>query len=88
MGLRALDEVTELAQNKKRGYKGAELLVADRGSFQLFLGESDLRLRAAKALCVETLEEAWELVWPGHHSPATAAGPPEGVGDIRHRGGL
>ena len=56
MGLRALDEVTELAQNKKRGYKGAELLVADRGSFQLFLGESDLRPRAAKALCVETLE--------------------------------
>ena len=71
IGRRALDEVTELAQNKKRGYKGAELLVADRGSFQRFLGESDLRLRAAKALCVETLEEAWELVCQGITPPPT-----------------
>ena len=65
VGRRAIGEVTELAQSKKRGYKGAEPLVADRGSFQRFLGESDLRLRAAKALCVETLEEAWELVCRG-----------------------
>ena len=71
IGRRALDAVTELAQNKKRGYKGAELLVADRGSFQRFLGESDLRLRAAKALCVETLEEAWELVCQGITPPPT-----------------
>ncbi len=71
IGRRALDEVTELAQNKKRGYRGAELLVADRGSFQRFLGESDLRLRAAKALCVETLEEAWELVCQGITPPPT-----------------
>ncbi len=69
VGRRALDEVTELAQSKKRGYKGAELLVADRGSFQRFLGESDLRLRAAKALCMETLEEAWELVCQGITPP-------------------
>tara|TARA_B100001179_G_scaffold148977_1_gene108195 strand:- start:127 stop:822 length:696 start_codon:yes stop_codon:yes gene_type:complete len=69
VGRRAIDEVTELAQSKKRGYKGAELLVADRGSFQRFLGESDLRLRAAKALCVETLEEAWELVCRGITPP-------------------
>ena len=71
VGRRALDEVAELAQNKKRGYKGAELLVADRGSFQRFLGESDLRLRAAKALGVETLEEAWELVCQGITPPPT-----------------
>ena len=69
VGRRAIDEVTELAQSKKRGYKGAEPLVADRGSFQRFLGESDLRLRAAKALCVETLEEAWELVCRGITPP-------------------
>ena len=68
-GRRALDEVTELAQNKERGYKGAELLVANRGPFQQFLGESDLRLRVAKALCVETLEEAWGLVCPGITPP-------------------
>lgn len=59
---RALDEIAELAKNKKRGYRGTEALIADRGSFQRFLGESDLRLRAAKFLCLETLEEAWELV--------------------------
>jgi alkylation response protein AidB-like acyl-CoA dehydrogenase len=59
---RALDEITELAKTKKRGYRGSEALIADRGSFQRFLGESDSRLRAAKALCVEVLEEAWALV--------------------------
>ncbi len=62
IGRRALDEITDLAKTKKRGYRGTEALIADRGSFQRFLGESDLRLRAAKALCLETLEEAWELV--------------------------
>ena len=51
-----------MANTKKRGYRGTEALIADRGSFQRFIGESDLRLRAAKALCLETLEEAWELV--------------------------
>ncbi|MCH7735933.1 MAG: hypothetical protein IH872_00875 [Chloroflexi bacterium] len=69
VGRRALDEVTELAQNKKRGYKGTQALVADRGSFQRFLGESDLRLRAAKALCMETIEEAWESVCQGITPP-------------------
>ncbi|MED5207675.1 MAG: acyl-CoA dehydrogenase family protein [Chloroflexota bacterium] len=59
---RALDEITELAKTKKRGYRGTEALIADRGSFQRFLGESDARLRAAKALCVAVLEEAWNLV--------------------------
>lgn len=71
IGRRALDEVTELAQNKKRGYKGAQALIADRGSFQRFLGESDLRLRAAKALCMETIEEAWESVCQGITPPPT-----------------
>ena len=69
VGRRALDEVTVLAQNKKRGYRGTELLVADRGSFQRFLGESDLRLRAAKALGMETIEEAWESVCQGITPP-------------------
>ena len=66
---RALDAVTELAKQKKRGYRGNEVLVADRGSFQRFLGESDLRLRAAKALCMETIEEAWESVCQGITPP-------------------
>jgi alkylation response protein AidB-like acyl-CoA dehydrogenase len=62
IGRRALDEIIDLAKTKKRGYRGTETLIADRGSFQRFLGESDMRLRAAKSLCLETLEEAWELV--------------------------
>ena len=69
VGRRALDAVTELAKQKKRGYRGNEVLVADRGSFQRFLGESDLRLRAAKALCIETIEEAWESVCQGITPP-------------------
>jgi alkylation response protein AidB-like acyl-CoA dehydrogenase len=71
VGRRALDAVTELAQAKKRGYKGNETLVADRGSFQRFLGESDLRLRAARALVLDTIEEAWESVCQGVTPPAT-----------------
>ena len=69
VGRRALDAVTELAKQKKRGYRGNEVLVADRGSFQRFLGESDLRLRAAKALCMETIEEAWASVCQGITPP-------------------
>ena len=71
VGRRALDEVTDLAQSKKRGYKGTQALIADRGSFQRFLGESDLRLRAAKALCMETIEEAWDSVCQGITPPPT-----------------
>ena len=41
---RALDEIMKLAKTKKRGYRGSEALIADRGSFQRFLGESDARL--------------------------------------------
>ncbi len=69
IGRRALDEITDLALNKKRGYRGSEKLIADRGSFQWFLGESDLRLRAAKSLCMETIEEAWDLVCQGITPP-------------------
>ena len=69
VGRRALDAVTELAQTKKRGYRGSEALVAARGSFQRFLGESDLRLRAARALVQETIEEAWASVCQGMTPP-------------------
>jgi alkylation response protein AidB-like acyl-CoA dehydrogenase len=65
VGRRALDAVTELALSKKRGYRGSAELVADRGSFQRFLGESDLRLRAARNLVLETIEEAWASVCQG-----------------------
>ena len=65
VGRRALDAVTELALSKKRGYRGSTELVADRGSFQRFLGEADLRLRAARHLVLETIEEAWASVCQG-----------------------
>ncbi|PKB78867.1 MAG: hypothetical protein BZY88_16220 [SAR202 cluster bacterium Io17-Chloro-G9] len=71
VGRGALDAVIELAQSKSRGYLGSMSLIADRGSFQRALGESDLRLRAARALALETIEEAWESACQG----ITPAGP-------------
>lgn len=65
VGRRALDAVTELAQSKLRGYSSTTLL-ANRSSFQRALGECDLRLRAARALNVEILDQAWESVCQGH----------------------
>ena len=69
VGRRALDAVTELAQTKRRGYRGTMSLIADRGSFQRFLGESELRLRAARALVLETIEEAWDFASQGITPP-------------------
>lgn len=69
VGRRALDAVTELAQTKKRGYRGTMSLIAERGSFQRFLGESELRLRAARALVLETIEEAWDFACRGITPP-------------------
>ena len=64
VGRRALDAVTEVATAKTRGYNSSNLL-ADRSAFQGALGECDLRLRAARALNVEILEEAWQSVCNG-----------------------
>ena len=69
VGRRALDAVTELAQTKRRGYRGTMSLIADRGSFQRFLGESELRLRAARALVLEIIEEAWDFASQGITPP-------------------
>ena len=69
VGRRALDAATELAQTKARGYLGRMSLIADRGSFQRALGDSDLRLRAARALVLETIEEAWDSVCQGVTPP-------------------
>jgi indole-3-acetate monooxygenase len=40
-------------------------VIGDRPVFQRFVGESDLRLRAARALVVELQERAWEEVCAG-----------------------
>jgi len=61
---RVLDDLAALAMRKARGYI-ARTTLADRGVFQAFLGEADLKLKAARALCLETgarmLQEAGEL---------------------------
>ncbi len=61
---RALDAIIALAQSKHRGYTAASSL-AMRSAFQRALGEDDLRLRAARALVVEILEEVWARVSQG-----------------------
>ena len=57
---RALDAVTALAAGKSRGLKLAPLV--GRGTFQRFVGEAELRLRAARALAVELNDAAWTTV--------------------------
>lgn len=65
---RALDVVTALAGGKSRGLKPAPLV--GRGTFQRFLGEAELRLRAARALAVELNEAAWTTVGIGERLTA------------------
>ena len=65
VGRRALDAVIEVAASKTRGYTSVNPL-ASRPAFQRMLSEGDLRLRAARALNVEILEEAWQVVCDGH----------------------
>ena len=60
---RALDAVTALAAGKARGLKPAPL--AGRATFQRFIGEASLRLRAARALAVELNEAAFATVTRG-----------------------
>ena len=61
---RALTSVLEIGQSKTRGYTSVNLL-AERPIFQRMLSECDLKLRAARALNVEVLEEAWQTVCDG-----------------------
>ena len=65
VGRRSLDALAEVAAAKTRGYNSTNLL-ANRPVVQRALGESDLRLRAARALNIEILEAAWQAVCAGH----------------------
>ena len=67
---KALDAAARAAVAKLRGYDSRNL-VAHRPVYQAALGEADLKLRAARALNVETLEEVWQVVNSGH-SPEPA----------------
>ena len=64
VGRRALDAVLEVGQAKTRGYVSVNPM-AQRSVFQRMLSESDLKLRAARALNVELLEHAWRVVCDG-----------------------
>ena len=71
---KALETATETAIGKIRGYNTSNLL-AHRPVYQRALGEADLKLRAAKALNVEVLEEAGTSVNEGQTpGPALQAG--------------
>ena len=61
---RALNSVLEVGKSKTRGYLSVNPL-AQRPVFQRMLSECDLKLRAARALNVEVLEEAWQTVNEG-----------------------
>jgi alkylation response protein AidB-like acyl-CoA dehydrogenase len=60
---RALDTVSALAVTKARGLRPSP--VAGRATFQRFLAQAELRLRAARALAVELNEAAWTTVGVG-----------------------
>ena len=65
VGRRALDAFAEVAGYKTRGYNTTNPL-ARRPVLQRALGECDMRLRAARALNVEILGDAWDAVCAGH----------------------
>ena len=65
VGRRALDAFAEVAGYKTRGYNTTNPL-ARRPVLQRALGECDMRLRAARALNVEILGNAWDAVCAGH----------------------
>ena len=67
---RALDAILEVGRSKTRGYVPVNAM-AQRSVFQRMLSESDLKLRAARALNVEILEHAWQVVCGGS-TPAPA----------------
>jgi alkylation response protein AidB-like acyl-CoA dehydrogenase len=64
VGRRALDALLDLAQAKQRGY-GQQSTLATRPAVHRLLGESDLRLRAARTLAIESYEKAWATVCAG-----------------------
>jgi alkylation response protein AidB-like acyl-CoA dehydrogenase len=66
VGRCALDLIVEVAQTKRRGRGPAAVTLVDRPVFQRWVGESDLRLRAARALAIEVHERAWQSVSAGH----------------------
>jgi alkylation response protein AidB-like acyl-CoA dehydrogenase len=65
---RALDLIIDSARTKRRG--PTQTAVADRQVFQRAVGEADLRLKAARAMCVDVFERAWQCVSEGSRPDA------------------
>ena len=63
VGRCALDAITTMAAGKARGV--TPTVLADRPAFQRFVGASELKLRAARALAVEANQAAWSTVSSG-----------------------
>jgi indole-3-acetate monooxygenase len=68
VGQRALDTLLDLAQSKQRGYGPGSTLAA-RPALQRAVGESELRLRAVRALAITCYEQAWAIVCAGRTLP-------------------
>jgi alkylation response protein AidB-like acyl-CoA dehydrogenase len=64
---RALEAILALARSKARGVKPS--LLCGRATFQRYVGESEVRLRAARALTVAVFDEAWATVCDGRPLP-------------------
>ena len=60
---RALDEIAEQAGSYSRGYLTST--IAQRGALHHDLGRCDQELRAARALCREAIEDAWDFCLRG-----------------------
>jgi alkylation response protein AidB-like acyl-CoA dehydrogenase len=60
---RALDEIFQQAGSYQRGYLTST--IAQRGALHHDLGKCDQQLRAARALCREAIEDAWEFCLRG-----------------------
>ena len=60
---RALDEISLQAGSYQRGYLAST--IAQRGALQHDVGKCDQQLSAARALCREALEDAWEFCLRG-----------------------
>jgi alkylation response protein AidB-like acyl-CoA dehydrogenase len=68
VGRRALDTLLALAHATQRGY-GQRSALAARPAVHRVVGVSDLRLRAARTLAMESYAHAWATVCAGHTLP-------------------
>src|SRR3954453_19477600 len=61
----SLDLINGTVKWKTRGRGPAAITLADRPAYQRFAGESELKLRAVRAVTVEVHEKAWQVASTG-----------------------